>query len=198
MNLLLEQLIETSLIAKFAQYQFNRLIREAKVFLNRKWWDQTKKGSASGLWSRICDAPWLSIPYLWPVRIQPASCLLLSASGRFQRSVKAKRLLHKPRRNDGIGRFMYDSTTKQDSHKCNRSRICGGGYLDASSEASLTRCSCFMSTRYDLHILEDSWCQTSASIEGVAKYTYPLIMQACATFQACQIKGWQVPYSLCR
>ena len=99
---------------------------------------------------------------------------------------------------DGIGRFMYDSTTKQDSHKCNRSRICGGGYLDASSEASLTRCSCFMSTRYDLHILEDSWCQTSASIEGVAKYTYPLIMQACATFQACQIKGWQVPYSLCR
>ena len=47
---------------------------------------------------------------------------------------------------DGNGRFMYDSISKQDLHRCDCSRICGAGYLDVS----LTRCSCSMSTRYSL------------------------------------------------
>ena len=47
---------------------------------------------------------------------------------------------------DGNGRFTYDSISKQDSHRCDRSRIYDAGYLDASS----TQYSWFMSTRYDL------------------------------------------------
>ena len=61
-------------------------------------------------------------------------------------SVEFVRVLRKPRRNDGNGRFTYDSISKQDSHRCDCSRIYGAGYLDASS----TRYSCFMSTRYSL------------------------------------------------
>ena len=70
----------------------------------------------------------------------------MSISLRETASVEFVRVLRKPRRNDGNGRFTYDSISKQDSHRCDRSRIYGAGYLDAS----LTRYSWFMSTRYSL------------------------------------------------